>query len=246
MSDCIGGTIPSLQVINSDCSCISIQSITWNNAGNQFTITLNNGQSITSPVLIGAEGATPVIAFRVSGSILQYNVDGGAWISLYDLAQLTGSSVLENLLTNSATAGTAWETLKSYKIPAGQLSTDKDFVHIRAKFRSAGTIQGQGYRIQFNGSTLFTDTFTGTKAHSLVDIYINRNAQTTGRYDGQVFVGIDALSLSLIYASLVLPLTDIAGLDWDANPYTITCQGDSVVAGDVVCQELQVTYFHKS
>jgi len=157
-----------------------------------------------------------------------------------------GVAVLENLISDSATAGTAWETLKTYTVAAGQLSTNKDYVHIRARFKSSGTIQNQGCRIQFNGSTLASANFTNTTSLFVFDIILSRITQTTAKYDGQIQLGQPFLSVSAVTSSFIFPVTSIAALDWDANSYTITAQGDSVVIGDVVCEELQITYYHKS
>lgn len=246
-NNCTGGQTATLQVINNDCSCVSISSITWNNAGTQFTITLDNGQSITSPVLTGPAGTPITPEFRVSGTYLQYSVDSGAtWTNLYDLSLIESAGVLENLISNSATAGTAWETLKSYTLTAGTLSADKDILHIRARVKSNGTIQGQECRVQFNGSTLASAEFSDSTDFVFFDIYLSRISQTTAKYEGQLQVGQGFLSVTILTGIFTLPVTSIAGLDFDANNYAITIQGDSVVVGDVICEELQVIYVKKT
>lgn len=246
-TNCTGGQISTLQVNNTDCECVSISQISVNPAGTQVTITLTNGQSLTFTIPTGPAGETITPEFRVSGTYLQYSIDEGAnWINLYDFTELQSGLVLENSISNSATAGTTWETLKTYTIPAGKLSSDKDYVHIRARFKSSGTIQAQECRLQFNGSTLASGNFSATTSLLMFDIVLSRITQTTAKYDGQVQVAQPFFAVSVVTSSFIFPITSIAGLDWDANSYTITAQGDSVVIGDVVCEELQITYYNKS
>lgn len=249
--NCTGGTIPSLQVINGDCSCVSIQSITWNNAGNQFTITLTNGQSITSPVLEGAEGATPVIAFRVSGTILQYNVDGGAWISLFDLASLTESNVLNNTYPNASTAGTAWETLGTYQLPAAKLASDGSEITIRTVFttNAATPAPTQLVRQTFNGSALNTPLNIGFYAKNITKIIIetrlSRVSNTSVKYEQEVQYCVTSIGGESVAQNYVQSLQTIAGLNLTTTAYDIDADANSDVAGDITLESFETIYYKK-
>lgn len=246
--NCIGGTVASLQVVNTDCSCISISSITWNSQGTQFTITLNNGQSITSPVIQGAEGATPVIAFRVSGTMLQYNVDGGAWNNLIDLDTLVqGKNTISNNLEDSGTTTSSWETLGTastdYTNSSKNLSVDGDSLVISGRFVS----EARGNtRVRLNGSDVLgvlNHGFYATNINAIeYNIEINRldsthvvcvtkvvNYQDTGLN----YAVIGSNANASYKQTIVVP-------DLASNNLTITAEADALAA---TADEIVLEYF---
>lgn len=240
--NCTGGTIPSLQVINGDCSCVSIQSITWNNAGNQFTITLTNGQSITSPVLEGAEGATPVIAFRVSGSILQYNVDGGAWINLFDLASLTGSSMLWNDISDNATSTNAIQILKSFTMAAGQLASDGDMVQIRARFKANSDNVSKQCYVFLDGSQICEYSMYALVTSCELNVTISRTGATAGKADIEIYASIGGGLSYLTKYRFLLPISAVSVSAW-ADALDIEIKADDNAGNAITCELFQVTYF---
>lgn len=247
--NCIGGTIPSLQVQNTDCTCVSIQSITWNQAGNRFTITLNNGQSITSPILTGPAGSQPTIEFRVSGSILQYSVDGGSWINLYDLAQNAGSYILANDFPNASTGGTTWEALNTYQIAAGQLSTNGSQLTITSVFTTNASVPAptQLVRQTFNGSALNTPLNIGFYANNITKIIVEtrivRITNTSIKYVQSVIFCVGGLGGTVVFRTFIQDVQAISGLNLTTTAYDITSEGNSDVIGDITLESFNITYF---
>lgn len=245
--NCIGGTVASLQVVNTDCSCISISSITWNSQGTQFTITLNNGQSITSPVIQGAEGATPVIAFRVSGTMLQYNVDGGAWNNLIDLDTLVqGKNIISNELESVGTTTSNWETLGTtstdYTNDSKNLSSDGDTLKITGRFVSS--VANGNTRFRLNGTTLFglfNHGFYGSITAIEYEITIGRIDAThisciTKVYNYMTQLNGYALASNGIISSAK---QDIVVSSLASNNLTITAEADAV---STTSDEIELEY----
>lgn len=248
--NCTGGQTASLQVQNLDCSCVSISSITWNQAGTQFTITLNNGQSITSPVLTGPAGTPIVPEFRASGTMLQYSVDGGTtWIDLYDLAALM-DGILYNNYANASTSGTTWQTLDTYTLPAATLATDGDELLIEATFTtSSWTSSAQLARVQFGGNTLNTPLNAGFYASNVDKIVfslrLSRISNTQVAYQLTIsFVGATIGGGSVINEYKQAKQT-ISALNLTTTNYAINADGKSVVSGDVTSESLVVQLVNK-
>lgn len=103
-TNCLGGTGATLQVVNTDCGCVSISSISQAQNGLTFTITLDNGQSITLTLPTAPPADAIVPEFRASGTLLQYSVDGGTtWTTIYDLADADGVTILYNEFSGAVT-----------------------------------------------------------------------------------------------------------------------------------------------
>lgn len=254
-NNCLGGQISTLQVQNLDCSCVSIKSITWNPAGTQFTITLTNGQSITSPVLTGATGSAPTVVFRVLGTVLQYNVNSAGWVDLYDFSDLI-EGVLYNDISNSATIGTSLEILKTYTLPANKLSTNGSYLVVRAEFTTTTTNKTPSadkfVNIYFNNANLIGLNaivlgFNAQYDKLYLDLRISRFSNTQVKVE--MFTQAGSLFNLIGGASLAYPahfgIFTAGGLDLSANAYDITAVADSYLAGDITCNLLEVTYFKK-
>lgn len=255
--NCTGGQISSLQINNTDCSCVSIASITWNPAGTQFTITLNNGQSITSPVLTGATGPAPTISFRVSGTTLQYSINAGtSWVSIYDLSSILDGGAITNQFPSLSTLGTAFESLISnaagtprtpFSLPANTLKTNGDFIVIESMFStSSWTSALQRVRQTFDGNALNTPLNLGFFAFNVDKIGISsrltRVSNTEARCQLVAKFYTTSLGGSTVFQEYVQDILTIAGLDLAANAYDIDAQGDSVVIGDVTCNAFDIVY----
>lgn len=118
---CVGGNPAILQVVNTDCSCISIARIVNNQpTQNSFTIFLSNGQSITLPLIQGVSGT---IAMQVDGGYIQYSANGGAWINLIALSAITGptgangTSIIFGDAINRTTGATTGATVQYISVP---------------------------------------------------------------------------------------------------------------------------------
>ena len=247
--NCLGGQISTLQVQNLDCTCISISSITWNAAGTQFTITLSNGQSITSPVLTGATGPAPTISFRVSGTTLQYSVNGGtSWTSLIDLTTLVdGKNIITNELEDAGTSSSSWETLGTtqtdYTNSSKNLSADGDMLKITGRFISS--VADGNTRLRLNGSSLLGGVnygFVNGIAAIEYEITIGRIDATNISCITKVYRYMPYGSSYLISSNgiFIAPKQDIVVPTLASNNLTITAESDAVTS---TANEIVLEYF---
>lgn len=170
-------------------------------------------------------------------------------------AGANGVAVLYNEYPATVTAGTGWETFVdgTYTLPAAQMSADGDVINIKARLKAVGALQNQEWRVQFDGNTVAFGFFNDGIAMATVDVWLSRTTLgTEAKYEivqtGNIsFLGFFyILSVGGGIAGLVnANLTTLAGLDFDTTPYDITVDGNSVVAGDVMCEKLQVFYYKK-
>jgi hypothetical protein len=214
----------------------------------------------------GTDGVTP--EFQNTGTWIQVSYDSGStWNNLFSLASVTGAAgaagtngtdgadgvaVLENVYPAAVTTGTAWETLETYQLPAAQMSANGDMINIKARLKAVGTIQNQEWRIQFDGNTVAFGFFNDGIAMATADIWLSRTSNTEAKYDVLQTGNINFLGLFYMvsvgggYGAIVNSvLTTLAGLNFTTTAYDITVDGNSVVAGDVMCEKLQVIYYKK-
>lgn len=248
--NCLGGQTSTLNVENTDCSCVSIASITWNAAGTQFTITLNNGQSITSPVLTGATGPAPTISFRVSGTTLQYSINGGtSWVSIYDLSALTGSGLIWSDATNGSTAVTgAYTTIKTgttdYTNASKNLVAVGDAIKVCATILSTSLTSNSGIRILFNATEIGA-TGIGFALNSTQMVTYESTMTLTDATAGAQTVRVETLVCFYAewgsgFRQVVLPIVrtqDLAGLNFNAANQNFYLQVNQTVASDTVAKE---------
>lgn len=216
----------------------------------------------------GTDGVTP--QFQNTGTWIQVSYDnGGTWSNLFSLASVTGAAgangtngtdgadgvaVLYNEYPASVTVGTGWETFVggTCQLPAAQMSANGDLINIKARLKAVGTLQNQQWRVQFDGNTVAFGFFNDGIAMATADVWLSRTSNTEAKYEVIQTGNIDFLGLFYILsvgggiAGLVNSvLTTLAGLNFTTTAYDITVDGNSVVAGDVMCEKLQVFYYKK-
>lgn len=118
MAECTTGIISSVEVRvpTDECACVDIASVRFNNDGT-FTVTLTNGQSLTSPDLRGATGAQgptglvgPTGPTGATGSEVEMQYDAGTG---YVQWRLTGSATWIDLYAPFNYANEAWKEIKT-------------------------------------------------------------------------------------------------------------------------------------
>lgn len=240
---CESGIIASIEVpTGDDCNCVGIASITWN-ADYTVTITLTNGQSTTSASLRGVPGTAPTIAFRVAGTILQYNVDGGSWIDLFNFSTLAWASVLQNTYPDSATVGSgSVEIIGAKALVAGQLATDGDELNIYAAYTSTGTPSVNKYCLlginatQLNG---ILGTFSMSNINRIeIRCRMSRLTATTGKIETEVTY------INAVDEVATQKTTNGLSVTW-ANVNTIQAMARSITAGDIILRAFEITYGKK-
>lgn len=173
-----------------------------------------------------------------------YLKTAGSWAVTANIKGGSGLAILNNNIGDSATTGTTWQSLKSYTIPANTIVTTGDVVEIKARFKASGTIQGQQWRIQVGGSTLASGSFNNTTDFADVVVTFSRNSSNSAKYYAQIQVAQSAFSLHFVTGSLITQIQSYGGLNYGAT-LAVSADGLSIVTGDVICEELLVTYLHK-
>lgn len=253
LTNCTGGEITSLQVNNTDCSCVSISRITWNSAGTQFTIVLSNGQSLTSPVLTGATGSAPTVVFRVLGTELQYSVNGAAYISIYDFDSSPSTFVLYNPQVTHNTTGTALETLDSYTLPAGTLASDGSYIKVRAEFiANTANVYGstKSVGLYFGGNNITNTSyqlFVNNCNKLILEATINRFSYTVVKNELDVIAGVYSGGFMYLLPNGVLNYFggSMTSLNLTTTAYVIAAKADGIAVGDITLQNFCVTIFKK-
>lgn len=174
-----------------------------------------------------------------------------------------GAAVLFNVVADSVTVGTSFETFsgKTYTMPANTLSTDGSFLKIRGEFTTTTTnvkpTSGKFVDIWFNNqttiganSTLLTFAVQYTKL--FIDLKISRYSNTQIKVEmftqagqlidpsGIVFPGACSLDYQANFGIYI-----IGGLNLTTTAYDIEAVGDSVAAGDLTCNLLEIVKYKK-
>lgn len=254
-NNCNGGLVATLNVNNTDCACISIASITWNPAGTQFTITLSNGQSITSPVLTGATGAAPTISFRVSGTTLQYSINSGtSWVSIYDLSALTAKSLIHSDPDNHlTTTNGSFEVLSTFSTDhtnsAKNLVAVGDTIKLYSLFSmiNSPTATGILTKLNLNGVGISNIPINAMSVINAADAQIELFTDITLK-DATAGANIirinsmikvwDGSGFFTINRQAKLAIADVGGatVDFSANDYAFSAQAQSIATGDIELQ----------
>jgi hypothetical protein len=120
----------------------------------------------TSDIVVGslnmrvtATGTAPNITYTIRGT----DISAGVGVGVVEIS--SGGVIidtvisLENLfdsnLSDALTTTTAYETLRTYTLAAGELSADGDVLRIKAMFEVTPNNDAKQVRIQFAGNTLF-------------------------------------------------------------------------------------------
>lgn len=164
----------------------------------------------------------------------------------------SGYAVLYNQYPAASTAGTAWETLATYQLPAAQLATNQDEITIRTVFttNAASPSASQLVRQTFNGSALNTPLNIGFYASNITKIIIQtrltRVSNTSAKYEQDVLFCVTGLGGTNITNWYKQDLTTIGTLNFTTTAYDITADGNSVVAGDITLESMEILYYKKA
>jgi len=250
---CLGGGIAVLQVDNTDCSCVSITSIT-NNGNGTFTITLSNGQATTLTIPQGESGT---IAMQVANGYIQYSSNGGPWVNLVSLAQITGPAgangangvaVLYNdlsVVNNGAVTGTK-VALKTFALQPNTLVANGAELRIRFQIEQLQTSNIQvffsianlvvGYAINIVDGTppnVINGT-TGSVDELHYEITISRTGSASGFYE----TTLKQISGNIVTKTIETIPVAIAPDFTVANVLSVTVISD--VASSVNCRQLEI------
>lgn len=176
-----------------------------------------------------------------------YLKTAGSWAVTGNIKGSSGAVVLHNDISNSATTGTSLQTLKTYTIPANQLTTDGDYLIVRARFSTstATTISStKAVGIYFNGSAVISGTFTASNIDVFeYEVWINRFSNTVVKIKASSAAAYAILPI--VAGSTLGGFATTAGLNLTTTTYDITAKANSDVIGDLTCENLTVTYFKK-
>lgn len=140
-----------------------------------------------------------------------------------------GVGVLINTIFEDSTSGTvAWETLKTHTISANELSTSESKIEILARF-TVDESKGQQCRIQFNGSTIVALTFQSGVDTIDLKVSLTRYGNTIAKVTSKA----DRYQGIIAQPSLLVPLSNITGLNFTTNPYVINADGHGITVSAV-------------
>lgn len=156
------------------------------------------------------------------------------------------ANLLESNLGDDTNAGTSYETLRTYTLPAGQLLSEGDVLRIKATYFVTANNSAKNARVQFNGTTLFS-AYTAdiaTVSYLEMNFEVVRLSVTT--------VGVVARFARLNALGSVV---DTVGTPYYAAPYTannldsltnvINFQADGAAIGDMNLQFNQIEIVKK-
>jgi len=162
-----------------------------------------------------------------------------------------GVAVLENSYPNASTAGTAWETLGTYQLPAAKLASDGSEITIRTVFttNAATPAPTQLVRQTFNGSALNTPLNIGFVSDQTTKIIIetrfSRVSNTSAKYEQDVYFCATSFGGNNVTSVFKQSLTTIAGLNFTTTAYDIDADANSDVAGDITLESFEIIYYKK-
>jgi len=217
----------------------------------------------------GTDGVTP--QFQNTGTWIQVSYNNGStWTNLFSLASVTGAAgangtngtdgadgvaVLHNDISDSATVGTALEILKTYTLPAAKLSTNGDYLTVKAEFTTTTTNASPSNKyvnVYFNNANLIGLnslylTFAAQFQKIFIEAKISRYSNTQLKVEfftsaGQILSVLGATALAYPFH---FGIFTAGGVNLTTTAYDITAVADSDVAGDITCNSFEVTYYKK-
>lgn len=180
---------------------------------------------------------------------LQFTIAGAA-----GAAGANGVAVLWNDISDSSTAGTSLEILKTYSMPADTLATDESYVEVEGVFTcsSVGELASQICALYFNGSSLNAsgqdaqNIFNANLSKITIKARLTRVSNTALKVMVTTKTEINATgAVFTVSAEYEAGYYDVAGLNLTTTGYDITARADSDVIGDITCESLTVTLYAK-
>lgn len=173
-----------------------------------------------------------------SGDI--YLKTAGVWAIT---ANLMGSRTLYNDFTNPANTITgAYETIGTYTIGAGTLSTNGDMLHIHFTFQLAlDPDTPVSCKILIGAVSLVEEIIQNGGTRMEIDAYLSRTGATSGKieYTAVLTDGQNVLS------TLMLPPANTGSITW-ASANDIIAQVDTGVVGNGKLNVARIIYLHKT
>ncbi len=222
---CVGGNNAILEIINNDCNCVGIASVTDNRPqSNTFTIVYTNGQSQSFPFLQGntgpAGGIGPVGPAGQNGS-------NGAAILYNDLT-----------VTNNGSS-TSLTTLKSYSVGANLLSVNGSEVRFRVQYEDLNGDATIVTNISFGGIQLASDTITPTD--SISDFHYDITIVRTGPAAGFAIVTSKTMNGNVVVKQHETAPFAITPIFSSTNNIVVAVTAD--IASSVNSRQLEVVYY---
>jgi hypothetical protein len=211
--------------------------------------------------MVGADGAAG--ASFLQGSGVPNNADGsngdtyldidtgliylktaGVWSQTGDLHGFDGTQVLHNDTTNSTTTTNALEILKTYALPAGQMSADGDIVNIKARFKATADNTGKLCYIYLETANVFSFFMLGLGIALDLDVSISRTGATAGKAICQAHLYSD---FSGYYQTQVIsqPLSNVSVSAW-SSALDITIRANDQAGNAITCELFQVTFLKQA
>lgn len=159
-------------------------------------------------------------------------------------AGANGATVIWNDVSDSTTSTDAQETLKTFPMPAAQMSNDKDVLVLRVKFRGNADAIGKDCAILMNGTLIAGGVIQGIPVTGLeIEVSISRTAAAAGKVDSWVDVkqtilfGTLIVSTSRFYSTIenITPT-------W-ANAITFTVDANDNGGNPITCELFQAIYY---
>ncbi len=160
---------------------------------------------------------------------------------------VNGVAVLHNDISNSVTTGTSLEILKSYTIPANELSTDGSYLTVLARCKTTtatDSFSTKNVGVYFNGSVMAEVTFVVDNVSAVeFEILINRFSNTVVKIKSN-YQTLYSFIPQVNY-NIRTPFVQTGGLNLTTTTYDITVKANSDVIGDLTCENLTILKYKK-
>lgn len=193
--------------------------------GVSLSIVLSNGQTITSPPLNSI--IPPVILFRVLGNTLQYQVNNGAWTTIYTFPFNQSDP------TNNTSTTTVQQVLNAIDVPGGTILNPGDVVNGKIIVSANATSGNPASNGQLVGATIF-----GTALPNIT--LANGAAKTTLSYTATMSLNSNGQTVAVINGSAVMSAAPVDGLETVLGSFTIP-QFSTGVVDFTATQQIQAT-----
>ena len=159
-----------------------------------------------------------------------------------------GFSVLENSYPNADTTTTTshdiWQGIETYKLLAGTVESNNDYLIIEACFvKNTTTPTMPNTRIRFNNTTTVAPSTSGLMFGGINKVRIitklTRISNTAAKVETSI---VDCIG-NTVYQIQDGPIQDFTGLDFNGTDYDIECSAYSIATGDVTVQSFTITYY---